>query len=224
MNDINQAGWQSLSNKFLAISLREQLLILVTGLVAISLLTYTFLIEPNINQTKRLNSDILFAKSEQEKLQQQIAEVQNQFKNDPNATIRERIELLDKEIATWDLELQKQTNNLVPANQMASMLENVLSDNKGIKLIELASINPTPIYLSKPDKDGAERTADLYRHGVKIVLQGSYFDIQTYLQKLESLKWKFYWKKFDYQVDAYPQGLVNLEIYTLSTSQAFIGA
>ncbi|MGL5153883.1 MAG: MSHA biogenesis protein MshJ, partial [Aeromonas veronii] len=32
----------------------------------------------------------------------------------------------------------------------------------------------------------------------------------------------FYWKQFDYQVKAYPGAVVEMEIYTLSTSKEFI--
>ncbi|MCF2947374.1 type II secretion system protein M [Paraglaciecola aquimarina] len=223
MNNDNASAWQKVSAKFLTMSQREQLLILISGLVALILLGYTFLIEPNLNQTNNLTKSILLAQSEQQKLAGQVVEIQNQFKHDPNIAIRERIDILNEEISTLDIQLQQQTDNLVPANQMASMLEKILQESKGIKLIELASISPTPIYLSKPSEDDKQPEPDLYRHGVQIVMQASYFDIQDYLQKLESLQWKFYWKKFDYKVDVYPNGQINLEIYTLSTNQAFIG-
>jgi MSHA biogenesis protein MshJ len=223
MNKNKQSAFLRLSIKFFNISLRERTLILVAGLVVIVLLAYTFLLEPSVNTSSKLKRDILLAQSEQVTFQQQISDINQKFKNDPNVVIRERIDILNQEIMSLDAKLQDQTSNLVPATQMANMLENVLLESKGIKLNELASIAPTPIFLSKPDQDNKNPTADLYQHGVRIVLQGSYFDIHEYLEKLESLQWKFYWKKFDYHVDAYPKGLIELEIYTLSTSKAFIG-
>jgi MSHA biogenesis protein MshJ len=102
------------------------------------------------------------------------------------------------------------------------MLESVLAGSKGLKLIELQSIAPTPILLERPEQ-GEEPKAGLYRHGVTLIFEGSYFDIQQYLEKLEALPWKFYWKKFDYLVGDYPTASVELEIYTLSTNKAFIG-
>jgi MSHA biogenesis protein MshJ len=102
------------------------------------------------------------------------------------------------------------------------MLENVLVGSKGLKLIELQSITPISISLGQ-SQEGEEPIAGLYRHGVTLVFEGSYFDIQRYLEKLESLPWQFYWKKFDYLVGEYPTASVELEIYTLSTNKAFIG-
>ena len=91
-----------------------------------------------------------------------------------------------------------------------------------LKLIELQSIAPLPILLEKNMED-EEPKVGLYRHGVALVFEGNYFDIQQYLEKLESLPWHFYWKKFDYSVAEYPTASVELEIYTLSTNKAFIG-
>ena len=80
-----------------------------------------------------------------------------------------------------------------------------------------------------PGAKGTESEADvendinLYRHGLMLSVQGSYFDIQNYLAKIEGLKWQFYWKRFNYVVADYPNALVEVELYTLSTSKAFIG-
>lgn len=223
MNEITaQIGDNNLASKFLAISLREQVLVLLTGMVVIGLLAYTFLVEPVAIESARLEKKLVSAKNTQSDLNEQIIEVKDKFNIDPNAPIRQRISELNEELASIDIRLQEQTSHLVPANQVASMLKEVLANSKGIKLIELTSIAPTPIYLSK-EVDGQPRQADLYRHGVSITIEGGYFDIHHYLEKLEGLKWQFFWKKFDYQVDAYPTGKIELEIYTLSTSKAFIG-
>ena len=69
----------------------------------------------------------------------------------------------------------------------------------------------------------AQNASNLYRHGVAITIEGRYFDIQQFLQNVEQLGWRFYWKKFHYTVSDYPTASVELELYTLSTSKAFLG-
>ena len=54
-------------------------------------------------------------------------------------------------------------------------------------------------------------------------MEGRYFDIQAYLESIETLPWQFYWKKFSYRVIDYPMAEVEIELYTLSTSPAFMG-
>jgi MSHA biogenesis protein MshJ len=54
-------------------------------------------------------------------------------------------------------------------------------------------------------------------------LTGSYFDISAYLQALESLPVRYYWRTFQYKVEEYPQARLVFEVYTLGTRQEFIG-
>jgi MSHA biogenesis protein MshJ len=214
--------YTKLSIKFLKASFREQLLMLFCGLVVVIYMMYTFLLEPQLNNSEKLQQDNLRAKNETITLVGQVAELADKLKTDPNDPIRKRIAVLKKQIQNITRQLETQTDNLVPANKMASMLESVLAGSKGLKLIELQSLAPIPVLLEQP-KEGEEPMAGLYRHGVTLVFEGSYFDIQRYLEKLESLPWQFHWKKFDYLVGDHPTANVELEIYTLSTNQAFIG-
>ncbi len=46
---------------------------------------------------------------------------------------------------------------------------------------------------------------------------------KDYLTHLEQLPWKFYWQSFNYEVQEYPTALVRLNIYTLSTSNWWMG-
>ena len=208
-----------LSEKFLHISVREQVLVLLCGLVAVVLLFYTFLIGPLLENTEKLDKSVNNISNEIISLSDQVVELSIKLQEDPDAPVNARIQALQQQILDINRQLAEQTKNLVPANKMASLLENVLSDNKGLKLIELQSIAPIPILMGEKDK----QQAGLYRHGVALEFEGSYFDIQQYLAKLESLPWQFYWKKFDYLVSEYPKATVKLEIYTLSTNKAFIG-
>ena len=222
MSNLLENEYKKLSTKFLKMSLREQFLILICGLVVLMVIMYTFLLEPQVKNSEKLQQNTKSAENEMVTLVSQVTTLTNTLKTDPNEPVRERINDLQRQIQSITQQLESQTNNLVPANKMASMLENVLADSKGVKLIELQSIAPIPILFAKPEED-EEPEAGLYRHGLALVFQGSYFDIQRYLEKLESLPWQFYWKKFDYLVDDYPNARVELEIYTLSTNQAFIG-
>jgi MSHA biogenesis protein MshJ len=214
--------YRKLSGKFHKMSLREQLLILICGLVVLIMLMYTFLLEPLLDNSEKLHQNSVSTEKEIATLVDQVTQLSEKLKTDPNDPVNARIALLKREIHNITMQLEAQTNNLVPANKMAGMLESVLAGSKGLKLIELQSIAPLPILLEQPEDD-EEPKAGLYRHGVTLVFEGRYFDIQQYLEKLEALPWKFYWKKFDYIVGDYPTASVELEIYTLSTNKAFIG-
>ena len=222
MTNSLEQEYKKLSIKFLKVSLREQLLILFCGLAVVIFLMYTFLLGPVLDSSEKLQQNSVSAQKELTTLVRQVSNLYDKIKTDPNEPVRERIEILKGQIQNITEQFEAQTINLVPANKMASILESVLAGSKGLKLIELQSIAPTPILLEQP-KEGEEPKAGIYRHGVKLVFEGNYFDIQRYLEKIELLPWQFYWQKFDYLVGDYPTASVELEIYTLSTNKAFIG-
>ena len=220
-NSLNQA-FKQLSIKFLKVSLREQIFILFCGLIVVILTMSTFLLEPILESSEKLQQKNNSAKKEISLLIKQVAALTDKIKTDPNETVLEKVALSKRQIQKITGQLKTQTENLVPANKMASMLENVLAVSEGLTLIELQSIAPIPISLGLPEEN-KKPVASLYRHGVTFIFEGNYQDIQRYLETLESLPWQFYWKKFDYLVVDYPTAIVELEIYTLSTNKAFIG-
>lgn len=219
MSSAVQREYLKLSEKYQHITLREQLLVLLCGLVAVVLFTYTLLIGPVIESANKLDKSANIISKEITGLSEQVSQLSVKLEADPDAPINARVQALQEQIQKINQQLAEQTKNLVPANKMAGVLESVLADSKGLRLVELQSIAPVAILMD--DKENQQ--TGLYRHGVALEFEGSYFDIQGYLTKLESLPWQFYWKKFDYLVAEYPTATVKLEIYTLSTNKAFIG-
>jgi MSHA biogenesis protein MshJ len=56
----------------------------------------------------------------------------------------------------------------------------------------------------------------LYRHGVEIVLQGSYTDMVSYMDALEALPVQLFWGKAALDAQQYPNSRLTLTLYTLS--------
>jgi|TARA_B110000503_G_C7143608_1_gene411967 MSHA biogenesis protein MshJ len=220
-NDAGQT-YKQLTIKFLNISLREQMLILFSGLIVVILMMNTLALEPIFESSEKLQKKSHSADKEMRLLKQQVAALTDKLKANPNNTLLEKLALLKRQNQKISGQLKTVTENLVPANKMAGMLESVLSKSKGLTLIELQSIAPIPVSSRVSEADKKAVTA-LYRHGVTFVFEGNYKNIQRYLETLESLPWQFYWQKFDYSVVEHPIARVELEIYTLSTNKAFIG-
>jgi MSHA biogenesis protein MshJ len=100
---------------------------------------------------------------------------------------------------------------------MAELLEMVLDSSVKLRLVSLQSL-PAESILSG---DGSE--AGYYIHPVRLELTGEYFDIKSYLSTLESMQVKYFWRSFEYEVEAYPKAKLILVVYTLGTRQEFIG-
>ena len=62
----------------------------------------------------------------------------------------------------------------------------------------------------------------LYRHGVQLVLQGSYLEMIDYLEALEALPSQLFWGAAALDAEQYPQARLTLTLYTLSLDQKWI--
>jgi|GEM_PF-1479990 len=118
------------------------------------------------------------------------------------------IEILDEE----DKKTAKQ------AKQTAKSTDESDSSDKNLTLALNAMLNTSDPILSQEDNVGT-----VYKHGVKITLNGEYQDVLEYLIALETLDWKVYWKNFSYTVDNYPQGTAEIIVETIGFENGWIG-
>jgi len=212
--------YRDLHKKFLSFSERERVLVLLSGLFLILFGGYVWQVEPVQIEITKLTRDVQRQKSELGRLDSQILQVEADLTQDPNAPLHQSLTKLNGELVEVDLKLREQTVDLIPANKMPEVLERVLSKSKKLTVIEMKSI--APIRMMDINADSGEQV-NLFQHGLLLVVEGDFFSIQNYLEEIEQLEWRFYWKRFDYLVQEFPTAKVEIELYTLSTSRAFIG-
>lgn len=210
-----KAQWQAWADKLAALSQRERVLIMLTGVVLVGAIsTYGWLDAAVV----RLEQDRLALSSAQRDLE--IMDLENQGKQarlarDPDQNVRTQLAGVDEEIGKLDAALKAQTVDLIQAHEMPEVLEALLSRSANLHMVELTSLAPEPLM-------AGEQRINLFKHGIRLKLEGGYFDVYQYLKALEALPRHFYWKQFDYQVQEHPKAVVEMEIYTLSTSKEFI--
>ncbi|HDX8375476.1 MSHA biogenesis protein MshJ [Aeromonas dhakensis] len=210
-----KAQWQAWADKLAALSQRERVLIMLTGVVLVgTIATYGWLDAATV----RLEQDRLALSSAQRDLE--IMDLENQGKQarlarDPDQNVRTQLAGVDEEIGKLDAALKAQTVDLIQAHEMPEVLEALLSRSANLHMVALTSLAPEPLM-------AGEQRINLFKHGIRLKLEGGYFDVYQYLKALEALPRHFYWKQFDYQVQEHPRAVVEMEIYTLSTSKEFI--
>ena len=123
-----------------------------------------------------------------------------------------RIEMLDNNF-------QEQINELIPAAQMPKVLESLFTKSFKLSLIEMQSVEPVDLFAN----DAEKRDVSLYQHGVRLVFKGQFFDVQEFLTSIEKMPYQLYWHSLNYRVEDYPQAIVEIELFTLSSNEAFIG-
>ncbi|GAC13792.1 type 4a pilus biogenesis protein PilO [Aliiglaciecola lipolytica] len=221
MSQSLETQYTNLLTKFSALTTRERGLSIAAVLALILLGGFVLIVEPVLKKWDLDKMELQRQANEVSNLDVKIALLEEALQEDPDAAIKARLQRVNQQIDEADKSLNTQTKNLVPATQMPRLLEQIFTQSDDLKLIEMHSIAPTPLLKLEEKQDLTD--VNLYQHGVQMTLEGGYFEIQKYLQKVEALPYQFYWKKFAYTVEEYPDALVQIEIYTLSTSRAFIG-
>lgn len=216
----NLEWYFNLSEKFSQLTTREKVLSLSSSVVLTVMLGFFWFIEPKQLELEGLLRTVERQKSDLVGLETQIKEIETQLMQDPNASLRESVSKLRSSIEKVDESLREQTVDLIPANKMPEVLEKILERSSKLKVIKMSSI--PPVRMMDINATNGE-DVNLFQHGVSLVLQGQYMDVLNYLEEIEGLEWRFYWKRFDYLVDEYPVAQAEIELYTLSTNEAFIG-
>ncbi|HHQ4612968.1 TPA: MSHA biogenesis protein MshJ, partial [Aeromonas veronii] len=184
-----KAQWQAWGQRIALLSQRERVLILLTGLVLLGAAGLYGWLD---GADTRLQQDRMALSAAERDLE--IMELENlgkqaRLKRDPNQGVRDQLAQVEADLARIDDELKAQTVDLIPAHEMPLVLEALLSRSANLHMLALSSLEPTPLM-------AGEQKVNLYKHGIRLQLEGGYFDIYQYLKALEALPRHFYWKQF----------------------------
>lgn len=200
--------------KLMGLSLRERVLVFLVGLSLIVAPCYFSVLDRNFIKSDRLSYEIKNLEDEYRNKQDELLAWQSKVTEDPNEAMRRDIEKIEKDIMLLDAVLNSETANLLEASEMTKVLTNILRTEKNIQILSVKSVKPE-VLIKKDD-------AQLYKHGISMVIRGRYLDIMNYLSSLETLDKNFYWDSLELNVDKYPYSIVTIEIYTLSVNKDFI--
>ncbi|MBL4815661.1 MAG: MSHA biogenesis protein MshJ [Shewanella sp.] len=208
--------WNEWAARFDALTQRERVMVASATLVVIGMLCYLPL-ESLLLEHQSLAKQNKAIASENKISLQQIDLYQQRLAQNPNDEYNNRLYVLKRQDADLDDQLSFQMVDMVPANHMPALLSELLGKVTGITLHEFRSIAPTPLLAVGDDKK-----MNLYSHGIRLTLEGDYFSVLKFIEAVEGMPSKLYWKEIDYKVDDYPVANVVLELYTLSINMDFI--
>ncbi len=211
--------WLSMENRFGEMSAREKALVALCGLVAVGMILFILVLEPEIKDVNNSEKQLSQLKLANQKTESDTLRIQAQLKKDPNAEVEQELKRLLAESQRLSAQLSEIVEHLITPTEMAELLEKVLAHEKGIHLVSLQTLPAEPI----SNDDNTSQYSGYYVHPVRMELSGDYFSISNYLNKLENLPASYYWRSFSYKVDEYPKATLVVEVYTLGSKEAFIG-
>lgn len=226
--------WQRLADRIDAYSLRERGMMFAAAVLVLAMLMDAIFLQPEFAREKRLSSRVSQNQAELRTLQEQIQRVVSVRQADPDRDNRARLERLKTRVAESEAAIESEQRKFTPPEKMRAVLEEMLSRNRRVRLVELKTLAPTSIADAKAQPEAAPKPAapvtakppaaerQIYRHGVELTVAGSYLDLLAYLQDLEKLPTQLYWGSAEMNAAAHPRVTLKITVYTLSLDKAWM--
>lgn len=226
MNSLRQL-WSRLNERYSSLAKRERQLVAVALVLGPLLIGNALFLDPQRARINGVENTIATESVSAAQLQAEAANLQQQLSIDPDAGRKAELAALNGERDKLDERLRQLGSALVRPDEMNGLLEGLLARNPGLRLLSLKTLAPQSVLQGDAAaKEGeaklAERTFDLYRHGVEIRLEGNYGLLQAYLAQLEKLPQHLLWGQLSYSVIDYPRSEMTLTVYTLSPDRTWL--
>jgi MSHA biogenesis protein MshJ len=232
MNETIKLQLEKLTSKIDMLSLRERAIIFAAAaFLLISLINAIFL-DPLLAKQKKLSQQVVQQQEKIKEIQANLTALVQAKNNDANSPLRERIKLLKQQINEGEVYLKSRRDKLVPPEKMGELLQQVLTKNTHLQLVALETLPATPLIepsQAKQDSGTVTITAksavlerQIFKHGVKITVRGSYADLLQYLTALEKLPTQMFWGAAKMNVKRYPTAELTLTLYTLSLDATWL--
>jgi len=217
------APLQRYADRLDAMSLRERVLIFLAVAVVIVAIADSALFEPILLRQKMNSQRIQQQDDEVRTMRVQVQAYAQARTGDSASAKRQRLEKRKLELAALDRELAAGQSALVPPERMAKMLSEIVKRNPDIELVSLRTLAATGLTQSLTAILGsAPGGLAMYRHGIEIVVSGSYLKMLDYIGQLERLPAKIAWGNMELQAGAYPAVTLKITLYTFSPEKSWL--
>ncbi|WP_300755264.1 type II secretion system protein GspM [Janthinobacterium sp.] len=209
---------------FDALSLRERSMVFLAAVAVLIFLFYFWLLTPLLASYARLGASITQTQTLIGTTKQEIALTITAHSVDPDQLARTRLEALLKETSDLTRNLRQMQHGLVAPERMLTLLASLLRQHAQLRLVSLTTLpsdtigQPPPVAAAGASAPAAPAApaAVLHRHGVEVVVQGSYGEMVNYMQALQTMPTQVFWGKAHLDASSYPAATLTLTVYTLS--------
>jgi MSHA biogenesis protein MshJ len=220
-----------------ALAPREQWLAYAVGLALLPMLYLLLIGDPLAGRIKAQDNQRRLAEARRLEAESAMQEMRAKLAADPNLGYRKALQTADAERQQTLGLIEEQTSALVSPQRMKILLQDLLRTQPGLRLLALES-SSSPLMLPEAPGPAAPATnttgkaqepppppLTLYRHGLRLTLEGGYFELLAYLRAIQSSGWRLHWDSLDYRVGETGPGRAKivLELHTLSRHAGWVG-
>ena len=212
-----QQQWQTWEDKFINLTQREKIIIIVATVFLSGFGLFKMLIEPSAALLSTSNAQKTTVANELQTTQLQVSEIQNALSTDPNEKIKQEIKVIREEIKKVEADLNQVMTEYVAPEQMASALTNLLMTSSNIRVIGMTVLPPEKVQDSSDDS-----VPNYYRHLFEINIEGDYFSLMEFVKKVSVVSSQFNVQNLNYKVQSYPTAVMTLTLITISDNEKVI--
>lgn len=220
---MNRSGsLAKIEQKVDAMQVRERVLLFVCLLAALYFIWETLFLNEISTAKNKIIKDLEMKEAGLEVLQKSLAKNAGKDQFSGNLALSKELEKLMNKKSDLDSGMSSLKHNIISPQEMASVLEDILSSNKEVELVSIENVSFEEI--SKVNK-GEASSGDhqkLFKHGIMLEFIATYGNTYRFLQELEILPWSFIWHSLDYTVETFPQARVKVLFHTLSLQEDWI--
>ena len=222
--------WELVRGKIDGMSLRERALIFLAAAFVLVASVNAALLDPLLAKQKALSAQVVQQQEKMKELQAQVQGLLQARSADEHSPLRARLAQLRRQMQEQDGYLQSRRERLVEPEKMTDLLEQVLSKNDKLRLVELKTLPASPL-VEKPQPSAANLPAgqkqpdpqkQIFKHGIQITVRGGYLEMLHYLAELEKMPAQMFWGEISMSVDKYPDAMLTLTLYTLSLDKTWL--
>ncbi|MYM39906.1 type II secretion system protein GspM [Duganella qianjiadongensis] len=223
------AIWKKFDAWLMALTLRERLLATFCAVLLLVYLGYQLELSPLYRQNAILLDTMQQQRQQIASIDSELAQLAAAAKRDPDQELHRQLASLQADSTALREKLRAAQKGLVAPDRMGPLLQQMVNGHGKLRLLSLKTLAP------QGTSDGQFLAADageprpanaaaplLYRHGVQVVLQGSYLDMITYLEALEAMPQQLFWGNAALDASGNGAARLSLTLYTLSLDSKWI--
>ncbi|HEU4778103.1 MAG TPA: hypothetical protein VFS95_14905 [Telluria sp.] len=213
--------WKKLSTRVDALTLRERALLFAMAAGLIIFTVFFFFLNPAYTGQKTL---LMTMSSQQDNISGVEAEITQTIivhSTDPDAADRVRLQKLRADAQALSASLTAMQQGMVPAERMSGLLERILRSQRSLKLVSMRTLRDGEAE-AQPAAGAAAPPELLHRHGVEVVVQGSYADMVAYMEALEAMQGQVFWGGATIKTQTWPQSTLTLVVYTVNLDKKWV--
>ncbi|MES2318327.1 MAG: type II secretion system protein GspM [Pseudomonadota bacterium] len=219
--------WQKLSVRIDSRTLRERAMLFMMAAALIIFLVFFFFLNPSYAKQKQLLADMARQQDRIAAVEAEITTTMEAHTLDPDAADRVRIGTINAEAEALKSSLTEMQKAMVPPERMTGLLEQILRGHRGLRLKSLRTLPETeaPAVVAAAPAVAPAPAAPaqlLHKHGVELVVQGSYLDMLSYMKELEGMQGQIFWGNAAMAVEAYPGATLTLTVYTINLDKKWL--